>query len=79
MFIRGAVIFIKKAATFIGKGNLAIRKLFKIAIIFIGRGGSAIKKRGEANKTYTDGAYTGKAFTDGDYTNRARVNKIFNS
>ena len=61
VFIGGAVMFVKGAATFIGKGSLVIKRSFKIAVMFVSRGSLAVKSRGKASKAYTDGACVGRA------------------
>ena len=78
VFVGGAMTFIKGAATFIGKGSLAVKRSFKTAVTFIGRGGSAIGGRGKASKAYTDRACAGGASIDGDCADRAGVNRVFN-
>ena len=65
MFVGGAVTFVKKAATFIGEGSLAIGRLFKTAMTFIGRGSLAVEGRGKASGACTGGACIGRAFIDG--------------
>ena len=56
--------FINKAVTFVGKGSLAVKRLFKTAVTFIGRGGSAVGGRGEASGACADGACAGGAGVD---------------